>query len=695
MFALFLIVAIMLCNNGLSLRAASREHLKTIVIGVPTDRPPMIYIDAKSGSVTGIGAELLKAAAEDAGYNIIFKSIGNSTLKEALDNDEFDLVMPLGSNITSATGQNSIVSEALLQTPMTLLTVGNKEIPEIKNIKVGMIKTQAGVVESINKLHLGMEIILYDNIDESIEALIKGEVDALLNNSYIWSYILQKPEYSHFTIQPTTMILMDFRVGALDSPESREIINNLNKSIIKVPDAKKQAVVLDHTTRKLYKYTIYDYLHQYSIFFAGLLVITLIVYIYVRQLRRAKRIAEEASKAKSDFLARMSHEIRTPINAIMGMGELIYRETSDNKLKQYAYSINSSANSLLCLVNDVLDFSKMEAGKLKIRNDPYRLSNIIRDVEIMIRQRAESKGLSYLADIDESTPGELYGDEIRIKQVLINLLTNAVKYTKTGTVTLKVGYEKVDEENINLKISVIDTGIGMKKEEIGKLFVAFERLDEDKNKTIEGTGLGMSIVKKLLDAMEGNLEVESVYGEGSTFSISLIQKVSDWKGMGKPDSAYDENNSSDKDYKPIFYAPDARILSVDDTEINLKVIAGLLEQTKVMVDSVLSAKDALEKMKSVKYDILLIDHRMPEMDGMELIKKIRKDRSNINQKSVCIALTANVVEGARDMYMKAGFNDYMEKPVKAKKLEEMLTKYLPEDKVLMSDKYILYSPSKK
>ena len=692
-FAVIFTIVMLINCSGITLHAATWDNLETIVVGVPTDRCPMLY-ENQNSNITGIGVDLLRLAAADAGYNIIFKPIGDMTLKQALDDEEFDLVMPLGSAIKSEQGKSSITSEALLQTPMTLLTLNNKELPELKNTKVGMLSSQAGIVESIRNLYLGLEIVLFDNLEDAVDALYKNKVDALLNNSYVWSYVLQKPAYSKLYIHPTVMITMDFRAGTLDTPEKHEMIERLNRSIRRLTASQKQAIILEHTTKKLYKYNVYDYLYQYSIFFISLVIITLLVLLYVRQLRRAKKIAEEASKAKSDFLASMSHEIRTPINVIMGIGELISREATDTKMKQYAYSINSSANSLLCLINDVLDFSKMEAGKLKIRSDQYSLSNLISDVEIMIKSRAESKGLAYLMNVNEDTPDELIGDEIRIKQVLINLLTNSVKYTKEGTVTLSIDYEKDGNEEVILHISVKDTGIGMKQEEISKLFVAFERLDEDKNKTIEGTGLGMSIVKHILDAMESTLEVESVYGEGSEFKFAIKQRVFNWKRIGSVDSEERKLKITDNKYTPVFFAPDVRLLSVDDTEMNLKVIEGLLEPTKIHIDSVLSAKAALKNMKEIKYDILLIDHRMPEMDGIELIKKIRKDNSNINRESVCIALTANVVEGARDMYIKAGFDDYMEKPVKVRKLEEMLIKHLPKDKVLMADKYIIFSPNK-
>lgn len=400
------------------------------------------------------------------------------------------------------------------------------------------------------------------------------------------------------------------------------------------------------------------------------------------ELREAKLIAEDASKAKGLFLANMSHEIRTPINAILGMDEMIIRQTGDKKLLQYAHSIKSSANSLLGLVNDILDFSAIEAGKLKLKNEPYNLSTLLMDISTLIKTRAESKNLEFKIDINKNVPDRLIGDVTRLKQVIINLLTNGVKYTIEGFVYLIIDYEKINDEEIKLKVSVKDSGIGMKPEDIQRLFHAFERFDENRNRTIEGTGLGMTIVKQLLDAMGGTIDVKSVYGEGSEFSFEVNQKVENWKQIDDYEITAEKAAIKQENYRPSFYAPDVRILSVDDMEINLIVVNGLLEQTGVKIDTALSGLKALELIKENRYDIMLIDHRMPEMDGMQLLERIRSMTDNENSSCVCIALTANVTEGMREKYITAGFNDYMEKPVKGNLLEEMLLKYIPKDKLL-------------
>ncbi len=655
---------------------------KTLTVGVPVDRCPMIYVDSKTDKIVGIGVDLLSEVGEAAGYKMRFKAIKEENLKAALDNRDYDLVMPLGSTITSASGQQTIITDSLVETPMTLVTVNKQALPNFNNIKVGMLKSQAGVAESLKQTLPGIDITLYENVPECVKMLKAGKVDALLHNSYVWSYILQKPSYSDLTIHPSAVISMEFYAGAVDTPESRKIIEKLNSDIANLTDSQRQAVILDYTTRKLYRYGFFDYLYEYR-FILVIFVIVCGVWLFENiKLKKAYEIAEEASKAKTLFLANMSHEIRTPINAIMGMGELVQRETADKKIKQYAFNICSSANSLLYLVNDILDFSRMEAGKMKLRNDPYHLSSLLNDVNMMIVERAKSKGIVYNPVVDANIPDGLIGDETRLKQVLINLLTNGVKYTMAGFVELNISFKKIESNCIDLYISVKDSGIGMKQEELNKLFKAFERLDEDKNKTIEGTGLGMSIVKQILDAMESNLKVKSEYGVGSEFSFVVRQKVANWGKIGEYDKIAEEVATGQGNYCPSFVAPGVKILAVDDNELNLKVITGLLEKTRMTVDTALSGKIALGLLSKTKYDILLIDYRMPKMDGVELLKHIKYDADGINYYSVCIILTANVVSGVREMFINAGFDDYLEKPVNGKRLEDMLKKYIHPDRII-------------
>lgn len=415
-----------------------------------------------------------------------------------------------------------------------------------------------------------------------------------------------------------------------------------------------------------------------------------LVYLYFAErrvqesdaLREAKKEAEKANGAKSTFLANMSHEIRTPLNAILGMDEMIIREYDEPNLREYAYNIKSSGQTLLSLINDILDFSKIESGKLTLINAEYSLSSLINDIINVTESRAEDKGLIFEKDIDETMPEVLFGDNIRIRQCAINVLTNAVKYTEVGKVKLTISSRSADDEGyINLTIDVRDTGIGMKKEELNKLFSPFERMDENRNRTIEGTGLGMSITKRLLDLMDSSLQVESEYGKGSDFSFTIKQKVIDPAPIGNIVEKYHKFAEKKVEYRDKFTAEDAKILIVDDTEMNIEVMKGLLKNTKINIDSCLSGNSSLNLVRQNKYDIIFLDHRMPGMDGIETLNAMKTLASNLNLDTPIIALTANAITGAREMYLKSGFIDYLSKPVDGDKLEEMIAKYIPKEKI--------------
>lgn len=403
-----------------------------------------------------------------------------------------------------------------------------------------------------------------------------------------------------------------------------------------------------------------------------------------RRLKQDFIAVNSANQAKSSFLSNMSHEIRTPINAILGLDEMISRESSEPQIQSYARDIQSSGKSLLSIINDILDFSKIEAGKMEIIPVDYDLSTTIIDLVNMVSGRAEKKGLDFIINIDKKMPHKLNGDETRIKQCILNILTNAIKYTPKGSVTMNIGFERLGENKINLWAQVSDTGIGIKQEDLKKLFDPFERIEERRNRTIEGTGLGMNIVKNLLQAMGSKLDVKSEYGKGSDFSFKVAQEVLDWEEIGTYEAMKEKVEEESAAYKESFQAPQARILVVDDTPLNLTVIKGLLRDTRIQVETAENGFDALKMAREKQYDVILIDHRMPKMDGIEMLHVLRGEDTSINRLTTCIALTANAISGAREMYLEAGFEDYLSKPVEASKLEEMLVRYLPAEKILHS-----------
>lgn len=419
----------------------------------------------------------------------------------------------------------------------------------------------------------------------------------------------------------------------------------------------------------------------------GLSVLIIFNYLVLRsyniRLTAAAKAANQANEAKSHFLSTMSHDIRTPMNAILGLNEMVLRESREEETLNYSRSIQTAGNTLLSLINDILDFSRIEAGRMEIINVDYSFVSMVNDLVNMVSGRAQDKGLKFDLDVDRNIPMILNGDEIRVKQVITNILTNAVKYTKEGSITFKAGFEKEESKNdsIRLFISVTDTGIGIKAEDMKRMFQAFERIDENENRSIEGTGLGMSIAQSFLNLMGSHIEVESEYGKGSTFSFALVQGVKDWKPIGDFEEAFKKSLSDRNKYRESFTAPDARILVVDDTPVNLSVFESLLKNTKVRIDKALSGDEGISFYRRVHYDVIFLDHMMPDKDGIETLLEMKEISDSPNNGTPVICLTANAISGMREMYIREGFDDYITKPVDPDRLELMLLHYLPKDKI--------------
>ena len=416
-------------------------------------------------------------------------------------------------------------------------------------------------------------------------------------------------------------------------------------------------------------------------------------------LKLEKEAADRANEAKSVFLAEMSHEIRTPINAVLGMNEMILREcdrTGSNlspadqeesfrNISSCAENIEKAGASLLSIINDILDFSKIETGRMEISEGNYELSSLLNDISSMVAFRARDKGLEYVLDVDPAIPDVLCGDRIRVRQVITNLLSNAVKYTDKGTVSLTVrGLEKeyTPGGRVTLEITVRDTGIGIREEDIPKLFTKFQRVDLDRNSTVEGTGLGLAITRDLLDLMNGSVRVESEYGKGSVFTVILPQTVVSCEPVGTVRSESMEGPGAKRNQES-FLAPDAKILVVDDTRMNIEVTVGLLKKTAVRTDTAQSGSEALEKLRTIAYDVVILDQRMPGMDGTEVLRRLRAMQDTPNENVPVICMTADAVIGARERYIEEGFTDYLPKPVSGEALERVLLKYLPEEKVTL------------
>ena len=399
---------------------------------------------------------------------------------------------------------------------------------------------------------------------------------------------------------------------------------------------------------------------------------------------QSTRITNAANRAKSDFLANTSHEIRTPMNAILGMNEMILKESRDPSIHQAAMDIRNAGNHLLSIINNILDISKIESGKMDLYNADYHLWQLLKDIEEGIFETVHDKGLNFVLDVDKNLPEHLYGDEDHIRQVLMNLIDNAVKYTKEGTITLIVQGHELPHSRVGLKISVHDTGIGIREDDISKLFHSFERVNLNETQNIQGAGLGLTLVRYLLELMGGKIEAKSEYGKGSTFTFEIMQQLSqdgfqgsinEYEAMLQNAPELPAGTLPEEDTN--FTCPEARILIVDDTPVNLVVARGMLKESQAEVHTCESGEECLSLIQNNHYDIVFLDHMMPGLDGIETLKKAR-EIDGPSRLAKYIALTAHSGSGLREEYISYGFNDYLPKPIKSDALKKLLARYIPE-----------------
>lgn len=426
---------------------------------------------------------------------------------------------------------------------------------------------------------------------------------------------------------------------------------------------------------------------EYIEFFLSILLVTLLLcmlFTFVtevyksenRIVQRQKKEIEDLHQAQKRFFSSMSHEIRTPVNAIIGLNEMTLREDIPDEVRENSHNIEVASKTLLHTINEILDLSRLETGSMVILNNNYNIKSMLSDIDSMIRLRAQEKGLTFNIQVDPALPSMLCGDEMRIKQVLLNVITNAVKYTHRGSVTLSVSGKTEDSGDFFVIYDVTDTGIGIREDDIPYLFSAFQRVDEQSTHMIEGTGLGLSIVKQLLDMMGGSVNVTSEYGKGSNFHIEIPQKVTDQTPIGKVDPAKTQESGASRQ-KSNFIAPEIKILAVDDTPMNLMVVKKLLRDTKINVETAGSGAEALSKTADTHYDLILMDHQMPEMDGIECLHQIREQSPGMCRDSKIVCLTANVGAELDKEYLQEGFDGYLVKPIRGITLENEIARLLP------------------
>jgi len=398
------------------------------------------------------------------------------------------------------------------------------------------------------------------------------------------------------------------------------------------------------------------------------------------QVEQSTRITNAANKAKSNFLANTSHEIRTPMNAILGMNEMILKESKDSEIHQASLDIRKAGNHLLSIINNILDISKIESGKMELYQTDYHLWQLLRDIEESHFEIIHEKNLEFVIDVDKTMPEHLYGDEDKLRQVLDNLIENAVKYTQKGKITLQVRGNLEAHDKFKLTMSVEDTGIGIRKEDLGKLFNSFERVNLQETQNIQGAGLGLTLVRYLVELMSGKVAAQSEYGKGSIFRLQVPQLLAQ-EGFRGTYQEYEETfakeqAAQEEDSK--FTCPNAEILIVDDTPVNLVVAKGMLKESQAKVTTAESGEECLELIKTKHYDIIFLDHKMPGMDGIETLNAAH-EMEGPSQLSKYIALTANSGATLREEYISKGFNDYLPKPIKADALKKILSHYLPEN----------------
>lgn len=502
---------------------------------------------------------------------------------------------------------------------------------------------------------------LFDTVAEAKESYINGMEEGILVTNQNGRPIFANPEMKHI-------------FSSIDWNDQYEI----KKNVIDFLGTNENGFLLGNSYYSWHMNDTYDR-HGRSAGKVYYLFDISDTYNYTKQLLELKDTAVRANQVKNIFISNVSHEIRTPINSILGMNELIARENTIPEVSEYSYNIREAGKNLLSLANDILDMSRIEAGKIEIRNTKYDIAILINDCLQMVYGRLSEKSLDFCMTVSEQIPSCLIGDEIRIKQCMINLLTNAIKYTEKGTVILNVDGIKQSDGVYTLCISVSDTGRGIREENMADLFNPFVRIEVEKSRNIEGAGLGLSITKQMIDVMRGDIRVNSIYGVGSTFSVEIPQIIADDTPIGDYESHLSAVKKRENDETRKFIAPEARILIVDDNAVNREVADGLMKPLDMHVDEACSGFECLKMMDERQYHIVFMDHMMPEMDGIQTLHEIKKLPSSVWRSTAVIALTANAGADARNTYLREGFTDYMMKPVDVNQLYRMIERYLPDE----------------
>ena len=670
---------------------AANTYTQTLHAVTDSDYEPFSYI-GEDGQYMGMDVELIAEIANRLHMNLDLTLTDWTSANELFFSGKADVFLNME---TDSVANNPGMTATLPTIEKQYVVYGRSEISSVPELYGKRVVS----LHRIPELGLNENITYIDSYEKMFEQLKAGEYDFAICPIQVGNVFLEKLNMTDF--KPSYAVGHIYGAVALlaGHDELREKINAV------IYDMQKEGIIdaLEHKwiSHRYQSMTLSGMIETHpgviaAVFIVSLFIVFLAVCVmllnmnmkdkdaYSKALLKAKKKAEESSRAKSIFLSNMSHEIRTPINAVLGMNEMIIQKSRDVEITLYASNIERAGKNLLSMINDILDISSIDSGNIKLVSAPYKLSSLINDAANMIIFRAQEKALKFRIEADETLPDSLEGDEVRIRQVLTNVLSNAVKFTSKGSISFSVKGEKISDDTISLTFIISDTGAGIKPEDIGRLFVEFERLNLSRDRTIEGTGLGLAISKNLLDMMGGEISAVSDYGKGSTFTIRLQQKVISWEQIGNIREKFERVMNEEESRNEYLTAPEAVILAVDDTAMNLTVIAGLMARTKIHIDTALSGAEALKMTQKTHYDLIFMDQMMPEMDGTQTFHAIREQSYGFNIATPVICLTADAVSGAREKYLSEGFNDYLAKPVTLSDIERVLKKYIPPEKIIMA-----------
>ena len=676
---------------------ADNTYTETLHVVTDIDYEPFSYVD-EDGNYLGMDVELIAEIANRLHMNLDLKLMDWPSVNKIFMDGKADAILNME---TDSVADDNRMTASLPTIEKQYVVYGREtvsSVPELYGRKVASLHSLP---------ELGLDGITYINSYAKIFTDLKaGVYDFAICPIQVGNMFLVKLNMQDF--RPSYAVGHVY--GAIALHAGQDDLRQRIDAIIADMQKTGRLAELEHKwiTHHYHHTTLAGMLENdpeilTTIFLVAMFVMFLMVCIMLLyknmkdhdlhslELKAAKEKAEESSRAKSVFLSNMSHEIRTPINAVIGMNEMIIREASGEathevlgQISSYAHNAERAGKNLLSIINDILDYTKIDTGKMEIVPVSYKLSSLLNDSANMVMFRAQQKGLAFTVEVDETLPDSLEGDEVRIRQVLTNILSNAVKFTTEGHVTLSARGEKIDDDSVRLVFCVSDTGKGIKQEDLQHMFEEFERVNLNRDRTVEGTGLGLAITRNLLNLMGGEITAASEYGKGSAFTVMIPQKVLSWEQIGNFREKFERSAQEQVLYHESFKAPDARILVVDDTQMNLIVVAGLLEKTRVKIDTAPGGAEALGMTKTTHYDLIYMDQMMPEIDGTETMHRIRRQKDGANLDTPVICLTADAVSGAREEYLAEGFTDYLSKPVEWADLEASLRKYLPAEKVIVS-----------